>query len=173
MGRTRSTRFCVVDTQDGVAELIQTILSVDDAVLLLFLRGPLLAVHLQPSSRVYIVDLELLGPAALEARQRSSPAQAAAAAEAVGKPPDPRWDDVCRLPSLRAIFESPTIPKVLFDCRGAISTLRQRYEIELRGVEDIQLMEGAGRRPPQAQQLHFHRNRVGAPGLRELRSCLE
>ncbi|ROW11944.1 hypothetical protein VPNG_05216 [Cytospora leucostoma] len=161
MGRTRSTKFCVVDTQDGVAELIQTIVSVDDAVIFLFLHGSLLAVHPQPSTRVYIIDLDLLGPSALEARQNFSPDQAAAAATADGVdyPQYPRWNDVCRLPSLRAIFESPTIPKVLFDCRGAMSTLHRRYRIELRGVEDIQLMESAGRRPLQAQHLHFHRNR--------------
>ncbi|KAK7731824.1 hypothetical protein SLS53_008645 [Cytospora paraplurivora] len=142
MGRTRSTRFCVVDTQDEVAELIQTIVSVDDAVLFLFLHGSLLAVHLQSSNRVHIVDLELIGQEALEARQKFSPAHAAAAAaEGLHHPEYPMWNDVCRLPSLRAIFESPTIPKVFFDCRGAMSTLRQRYKIELRATEEKKIKD--------------------------------
>ncbi|KUI61001.1 hypothetical protein VP1G_08183 [Cytospora mali] len=170
MGRTSSTRFCVVDTQDGVAELIQTIISINDAVLYLHFQGPFLTIHLQSTNRVHIIDLQVLDPAAFEVRQNFSPAQAAATSGVKGS--DTRWNETGRLPSLKAILESPYIPKIVFDSRDTTSTLYQRYRIRLCGLEDIQLMELIGRTLP-TQDLRFHRKGAMVPELRDLRRCLE
>lgn len=176
MGRVNPTRFCIVDTQDGVAEFCQSIISIDDAVLYLHLQGPLLAVQLHPSNRVHIIDLQVLGPIAFGVRQDFNPAQAdATTAEKTDDiSRDRGWSDIGRLPSLKAILESPSIPKVLFDCRPTTSTLHRQYQIGLRGVEDVQLMELASGRPTTLMQpLQFHRKGMKVPELRDLRACLE
>lgn len=174
MGCTKPTRFCVVDTQDGMAELIQTIVSIGDTVLFIYIHGPCLIIHLHFTNRVHIVDLQVLGPTAFESRQSFSPAQAAATvATGPDISRDPRWSDIGRLPSLKAVLESPSIPKILFDCRPTTTTLHQRYRIGLCGVQDIELMELAGRPNPSIQHLQFHRKQVRVSELRDLRRCLE
>lgn len=174
MGRTNSTRFCVVDTQDGLAELIQTIVSIDDAVIFLRLRGPFLVVHMQSTNHVHIVDLLVLGETVFGTRQNFSPAQAAATVvKGHDDGRDPRWSDIGLLPSLKAILESPSIPKILFDCRPTTAKLHQRYRIDMCGVQDIQLIELAARPNPPTRHLQFHRKGLRAPELRDLRRCLE
>ncbi|KAJ5865190.1 uncharacterized protein N7529_007106 [Penicillium soppii] len=48
--------------------------------------------------------------------------------------------------TLRAILESPSIPKVFFDVRNDSDALFSHYQIELKGVQDLQLMELATRK---------------------------
>ncbi|KAJ5941423.1 hypothetical protein N7516_001591 [Penicillium verrucosum] len=48
--------------------------------------------------------------------------------------------------TLRAILESPSIPKVFFDVRNDSDALFSHYQIELSGVQDLQLMELATRK---------------------------
>ncbi|KAL6230832.1 hypothetical protein BDW75DRAFT_234091 [Aspergillus navahoensis] len=47
--------------------------------------------------------------------------------------------------SLRAILESPSIKKVLFDVRNDSDALFSHYDIHLDGIQDLQLMELATR----------------------------
>ena len=47
--------------------------------------------------------------------------------------------------TLRILFECPRIRKGIFDVRHASDILYARYQISIRGVEDIQLMEHVGR----------------------------
>ncbi|KAJ6190332.1 hypothetical protein N7519_000353 [Penicillium mononematosum] len=62
--------------------------------------------------------------------------------------------------TLRAILESPSIPKVFFDVRNDSDALFSHYQIELSGVQDLQLMELATRR--------FSKRRVNGLG-----KCIE
>lgn len=50
--------------------------------------------------------------------------------------------------SLRAILESPSIKKVLFDVRNDSDALFSHYNIRLDGIQDLQLMELATRSGP-------------------------
>lgn len=47
--------------------------------------------------------------------------------------------------SLKTIFESPTIPKVIFDIRNDSDALFSHYQISVDCIEDLQLMELATR----------------------------
>lgn len=49
--------------------------------------------------------------------------------------------------SLKTILEAPNIAKVFFDVRNDSDALFFHYQIRLAGVQDIQLMELATRRP--------------------------
>lgn len=60
--------------------------------------------------------------------------------EAAFSSPQPGQDT-----SLRAILESPSIKKVLFDVRNDSDALFSHYNISLAGVQDLQLMELATR----------------------------
>ncbi|ROV97422.1 hypothetical protein VMCG_06932 [Cytospora schulzeri] len=105
-GRMNSTKFCVVGTQNGVAELTQSIMF-DDAARFLDLQAPFLVVHLQSTNRFHLIGLYLLGPVAFKVRQNFSPTQAAAT---VTEGPDnmgrnPRWSDIGRLPSFSKLSE--------------------------------------------------------------------
>lgn len=48
--------------------------------------------------------------------------------------------------TLKTIFESPNIPKVFFDVRNDSDALFSLFQIDLRGIQDLQLMELATRR---------------------------
>ncbi|CAO1614483.1 unnamed protein product [Jaminaea pallidilutea] len=43
--------------------------------------------------------------------------------------------------SLRSLLESPSITKVVYDCRNLADTLREVYHIELQNVCDLQVMQ--------------------------------
>lgn len=161
IGGMKSTKFCIVNTQDGLAEVIQTITSQEQATLSMAVEASLLALHIHPEPGCsYIVDLDALGASAFEAREASSAARKAACkagreqTEQQGGP----------LPSLRAILEDSSIPKVLFDCRPVCAFLAGQFGVKMRSVEDVQCLEFEGRL-----------NRDGPRGnaLRDLRSCLE
>lgn len=196
-------RWCTVDTPDGLAEMIQTIVSAPDSndgrgdkkttTLYLAFHQDLLAIHLYPTDKIFIVDLPSLGDtAALDLRAPFNPAQLLHATTATtpekstttaatGSQPDPTKDDIKAidarngvqrnsvleigaLPSLRGLLESPTLPKIVFDSSDTVRALSNTWGVSLRGVRDIQIVELAGRPVPL-----FHRKanvdrRVGGAG---------
>ncbi|KAL4808043.1 ribonuclease H-like domain-containing protein [Aspergillus unguis] len=77
---------------------------------------------------VYLIDVLKLGAAAF------------APVPGTGTKPAPK------LPSLQSILESRSIQKVIFDVRNDSDALFGHYNIRLAGVQDLQLMELAGRR---------------------------
>lgn len=160
---TKNTKFCVVNTRDGLAEMIQTIASQDHTMLYVAVEASLLVLHAHPEPGcVYIVDLEPLGAIAFEPCEAPNVAQEAAV---VAGPEQPEHQL-----SLRAILEGNSIPKVLFDCRQAFAFLAGRFGVRMRCVEDIQCLEFVSR----PVRLSEEQQRV-AIGERErdLRSCLE
>lgn len=157
----KSTKFCIVNTWDGLAEMIQTITSQEQATLSMAVEASLLALHIHPEPGCsYIVDLDALGASAFEAREAFSAAQKAA--YKAGRQQTEQRGGL--LPSLRAILEDGSIPKVLFDCLPVCAFLAGRFGVNVGPVEDLQFLEFEGRL-----------NRDGPRGnaLRDLRSCLE
>lgn len=149
IGSTMSTKFCVVNTQDGLAEMIQAITSHQGTTLYVAVEASLLALHAHPQPGCsYIIDLQSLGATAFEPREATEEATAEAAS----------------LPSLKAILEGSSIPKVLFNCRQAWAFLAGRFGVSMGSVEDIQCLELEGRLPGQEG---------AAEASRGLRSCLE
>ena len=58
--------------------------------------------------------------------------------------------------TLKKIFESAEIPKVFFDARPDSDVLFAKHGVELRGVQDLQLMELASKYiPPQLARLVY------------------
>lgn len=105
--KDKKLRYCVVDTTDGLAEMIQTIVSTDDATLYLDVveqqqqqqqqqRVLLLAILLQPNNRAYVVDVGGLGGGGrgLDARQEFALVQLTASlgGGGGGAPPDENQD---------------------------------------------------------------------------------
>ena len=125
-----STKF--VDSLSTLQELLDTLELIPDSSppLSIDLEGvnlgrngsisilSLYAVHL---GIIYLVDVHTLGEAAFSS-------------------PRPGQDT-----SLRAILESPSIKKVIFDVRNDSDALYSHYGISLAGVQDLQLMELATR----------------------------
>ncbi|KAL2286571.1 hypothetical protein FJTKL_06920 [Diaporthe vaccinii] len=158
----RSTNFCVVNTQSGLAEVIQAILSPEQTTLSMTVEASLLVLHIHPEPNCsYVVDLESLGAAAFEPCKARECEAVSAASEAGREQTEYQGGPV---PSLRAMLEGSSIPKVLFDCRPVCAFLAGRFGVNMRSVEDIQCLEFEGRL-----------NREGPRGdvARELRSCLE
>lgn len=158
-------RWCIVDTPDGLAEMIQTIVSAPNSndgindhkttALYLAYHAPedLLAIHLHPTDKIFIVDLPGLGGKnALDLRAPFNPAQllhattttstsmttAATATANKGSPhhhtnkhdtntdTDARKTSVLEigaLPSLRGLLESPTLTKVVFNSTDTVRAL--------------------------------------------------
>ena len=124
-------RTSLVDSESSVAALIEMIqtLPTDIPTLYIDLEGISLSRHgsislitilVQPKDCVYLVDVHTL--------------QSAAFTTAVA-------DGT----TLKSIFESPTTIKVFFDLRNDSDALHHHFDVRLRGVEDIQLMENAAR----------------------------
>lgn len=76
--------------------------------------------HLQmlvhPRSKVYILDVHFLGTRAFNIPSSN------------GR-------------TLKFVLESAAIPKVFFDCRNDSDDLHAHYDVQLKGVVDVQLME--------------------------------
>lgn len=161
----RSTKFCVVNTQDGLAEMIQAIVSQREVQLYVCVEASLLVLHVHPKPGCsYMIDLESLGASAFQPSEAISTAQKAAA-EAGREQAEPYSTS---LPSLRAILESNSIPKIFFDCRPACAFLAGRFGITMGSVEDIQCLELEGRLIKHEEGQQDHRRQE-----RDLRSCLE
>lgn len=181
-------RWCTVDTLNGLGEMVQSIVSTDDAALYVAFQesGSLLTIHLHPNDKIYIIDLQKLGGAdALDLRQtfntaqlhatatNTSPDEGAITAEDndPARQQEPTLLDIGHLPSLRGLLESPSITKVIFDTTETVPALHEAYGVALYGVRDIQLMDIAG----QPVRTFFHRKQVTRHGAvsRNLRCCLE
>jgi exonuclease 3'-5' domain-containing protein 1 len=80
----------------------------------------ILSLYLATTKKTYLIDVHVLGGAAF-----STPNSAGN--------------------SLKAILESPTIPKVFFDVRNDSDALFSHYNISVDGIKDLQLMELATR----------------------------
>ncbi|KAJ4420708.1 hypothetical protein N0V82_004147 [Gnomoniopsis sp. IMI 355080] len=171
------TRWCMVDTHDGLGELVQSIVSTDDALLCLDFQeqGSLLVIHLHPNDKIYIVDLQTLGAEVLELRHGFNPAQLHSSTTCLEIAPDPRGQsllDIGQLPSLRGLLESPSIHKVVFDSKKTAPALDAAFAVTLRGLQDVQVIEITGR--PLPASLYFHRKDIGRRiDSRSLRCCLE
>lgn len=131
-------------------------------------------IHLHPNDKIYIADLQNLGPKGLDLRHDFNPAQLQSTT-CLNTDPDPRRQsvlDIGRLPSLRGLLESPSISKVVFDSKATVSALSTATGITLGGLQDIQVMELAGR--PLPALLYFHRKDMARRvESRSLRCCLE
>lgn len=174
---TGGTRFCIVNTQDGLAEVVQTIACQVKPVLYVAVEGDLLVLHVHPEPDCsYIIDLQALGNPAFEV---FGSCKAAAEAEPDGQTDGGhgcRYEDgQPHTDSLRDILESksPSLPKVLFKCRQPCASLTRRFEVRLGSVEDIQCLEMEGRRSAQTQQQQARGGRAKSVEARSLRSCLE
>lgn len=167
---TENIKFCVVNTQDGLAEMIQAIVSQEQTTLYVAVEASLLALHVYPQPDCsYIVDLEALGATAFEFREACKAPNAAHQAEAGTEQPEYQVSPVL---SLRAILEGNSIPKVLFDCRQACAFLAGRFEVRMGSVEDIQCLELVSRPVRLSEEQQEAAVAVGERD-RDLRSCLE
>ncbi|KAH0421994.1 hypothetical protein CcaCcLH18_13066 [Colletotrichum camelliae] len=81
----------------------------------------IIQIYLSTQQHTYLIDVQKLGAAAF-----SEPGTNGA--------------------TLKTILESPSIPKVLFDVRNDSDALFFHFNIDLKGVEDLQLMELASRK---------------------------
>ncbi|KAK7424557.1 hypothetical protein QQZ08_008567 [Neonectria magnoliae] len=125
-----SSPSTLVDTAAGVVSLINTI-NTPTALPSLFLdlegvslcrHGSLsiLTIHVLAERHTYLVDVHTLGTSAFSVAS-----------------PDGT--------TLKTILESPHIAKVFFDVRNDSDALYALYGIDLKAVEDVQLMENAAR----------------------------
>ncbi|KXT03594.1 hypothetical protein AC578_9980 [Pseudocercospora eumusae] len=80
----------------------------------------LLAIYIPDLIRAFVVDLQELGHIALTTEEEDE--------------------------TLKTIFESPTILKGVFDCRGDSEALFAHHNLTLDGIVDVQLMEAATRK---------------------------
>lgn len=166
---TKNTKFCVVNMQDGLAEMIQAIGSQEQTTLYVAVEASLLALHVHPEPGCsYIVDLDALGATAFEPCEALNAAQEAAA-ETGPEQPEHQASPVL---SLRAILEGNSIPKVLFDCRQACAFLAGRFGVRMGSVEDIQCLEFVSRPSRLSEEQQEAAVGVGERD-RDLRSCLE
>lgn len=130
----------LVDTESSVLALINVLQALPKGAPCLYvdLEGVSLSRHgsisivtlfVQPHNCVYLVDVHKLQAAAFNT----------AAADGT---------------TLKSVFESPDIIKVFFDLRNDSDALFHHYGVRLSGVEDIQLMENAGR--PASQRTYVN-----------------
>lgn len=126
-----SSPSTLVDTEASIIDLIDKIKGLPQGAPSLFLdlegvslsrHGSLsiVTIYVFPEARAYLVDVHKLG-----------------AASFLTASPDGT--------TLKAILESPTITKVFFDVRNDSDALFAHYGIDLKGIEDVQLMENAAR----------------------------
>lgn len=121
----------IVDSPATIAGLLDTLaaLPTSPPSLYLDLEGISLSRHgsisiielfVHPQNHVYLIDVYLLGEKAFSTQS-----------------PDGQ--------TLKSILESPDIPKVFFDVRNDSDALYSHFDINLAGVQDIQLLENAAR----------------------------
>ncbi len=121
----------IIDSPATIASLLDTLaaLPTSPPSLYLDLEGTNLSRHgsisiielfVLPQNHVYLVDVHVLGEKAFSTQSS-----------------DGR--------TLKAILESSDIPKAFFDVRNDSDALYSHFNISLAGVQDIQLLENAGR----------------------------
>ena len=131
----------MISTTEAIADMLITLTTLPTSPPSLFLD--LEGVHLsregsisimqiftKPNNHVYLIDIHTLGAAAF-----TTPAIASGT-------------------TLKTLLEDNTVPKVFFDVRNDSDALFFHYQIELRGVEDVQLMENATR--PTGSKKHLN-----------------
>lgn len=131
-------------------------------------------IHLHPNDKIYIVDLQKLGPEALELRHDFVPTQlhSTTCLDTELDPLQRVLLDIGQLPSLKGLLESPSISKVVFNSEKTAPALQAAMGIRLRGLHDLQVMEMTGR--PLPASLYFHRKGMARRvESRSLRCCLE
>ncbi|MBE3049477.1 hypothetical protein IMZ48_44660 [Candidatus Bathyarchaeota archaeon] len=128
------TPTILVSTAEETADLVETIRALpyrNTPALYIDLEGielsragsiSLVTVYILPLHRAYLVDVHTLQSAAFDTAA-----------------PDGT--------TLRSILEAPTVTKVIFDVRCDSDALYAHYGVKLRGIEDVQLMENATRKP--------------------------
>lgn len=121
----------LIDTAAGMTTLLDSLATVPNSppALFLDLEGvdlgrngtiSIIQAFVQPLNHVYLIDIHVLGATAF-----STPSSTG--------------------PTLKSILESADVPKVFFDVRSDSDALFSHFHIQLAGVQDIQLMENAGR----------------------------
>lgn len=120
-----------IDTLPALSKVVDALtgLPVDRPSLYIDLEGQnlsrygtisILQIHVRPTNTTYLIDVQSLG------------------GKCFSTPGEARW-------TLKAILESPYIPKVFFDVRSDSDALFVIFDITLNGVVDLQLMEFATR----------------------------
>ena len=127
-----TTDSSMVSTTADIASLIDSITSRSTPPTLYFdLEGinlsrngtiSILQLLISPEKHVYLIDVHTLGAAAFTTAGPNGQ-------------------------TLRDIFSSPTIPKVCFDIRNDSNALFHLFNVAVQGIQDLQLMENASRRP--------------------------
>ncbi|KAL6822086.1 ribonuclease H-like domain-containing protein [Trichoderma sp. SZMC 28015] len=120
-----------IDTIPALSKVVDALtgLPVDTPSLYVDLEGQnlsrhgtisILQIHFRPTNTTYLIDVQSLGSKCFSTSGET------------------RW-------TLKAILESPYIPKVFFDVRSDSDALFVIFDITLNGVVDLQLMEFAVR----------------------------
>jgi exonuclease 3'-5' domain-containing protein 1 len=129
-----SSTHTTIDTTTALASLIPTLNNLPSSPpsLYLDLEGKdlgrtgtisIIQLYVLPHQHTYLIDVYVLGAAAFNTRSTIT----------------------CQLDTFKKILESPSIPKCLFDVRGDADALYNLYGVNLKGVQDLQLMEFATR----------------------------
>lgn len=122
----------VVDTPTAMAEVIDKLgnlptsppsLNIDLEGINLCRHGSLsiLQIYVLSTHKTYLIDVHVLGSKAFSTPGKNKV-------------------------TLKSIFESPNVPKVFFDVRNDPDALFSFFQIDLRGIQDLQLVELATRR---------------------------
>ncbi|KAL3425169.1 hypothetical protein PVAG01_04450 [Phlyctema vagabunda] len=120
-----------IDSETNLLPLLDSItnLPVDPPSLYIDLKGinlgrhgsvSIFALHIASKQTTYLIDVHTLGKNAFSATNEGGT-------------------------SLRAVLESPTIPKVVFDIRNASDALFSLFQVSVDGIRELQLMELACR----------------------------
>lgn len=126
--------YTLIDTVDALSALIPFFCGLPSSPpsLYLDLEGQnlgkdgtiaLIQIYVLPLKHTYLIDVHVLGNAAFTTTSTAP----------------------VSTPSLKAILESPSTPKCLFDVRADSNALFFLYGVSMQGVHDIQLMELARR----------------------------
>lgn len=122
----------IVDSVPTLISLLDSLtnLPVDPPSLYIDLEGiklgrhgslSIMSLYIAPANDIYLIDVHVLGPAAFSTTNANAD-------------------------SLKAVLESSTIPKVIFDIRNDSDALFSLYQISVDGIRDLQLMELATRK---------------------------
>ncbi|KAG8927347.1 hypothetical protein FRC02_008264 [Tulasnella sp. 418] len=122
--------WSIVDTKEALAALIPVLveLPVHSPSLFIDLEGynlcrkgsvSLITLHAAPLKKTFFIDVLVLGPDAFTVSEGE-------------------W-------TLKRILEDEDIPKVFFDCRNDSDALYNLFQVDMKGVKDVQLMELATR----------------------------
>ncbi|KAF2431356.1 hypothetical protein EJ08DRAFT_632234 [Tothia fuscella] len=133
-----STTVTFIDTISALQQMLCTIkdLPTSPPSLYLDLEGvklsrygsvSILTFHISTAKKTYLIDIHTLGAAAFSTVSKTA-------------------DNDNTAISIKSILESATIPKVFFDVRNDSDALFTHYNIDLKGVHDVQLIELAARR---------------------------